>query len=549
MGDMMQFPLLTSHIIRNAASRYSNTQVVSKLEDGSVHTYRYKDAYTRIKQLANALNKLGVKQGDCIATIALNNFRHFELYYGISGMGAIVHTVNARLLSQQIHYILQHAQDKFIFIDASLVPLIEKVIHQLPCVKGIIINCSPQDMPTTSLKNVHCYETLIDEQSDEYNWPSLAAHTPCCLCYTSGTTGHPKGVLYSHQSTVTHAMMSGSSQLLDFNQASVVMPMVPMYHVVAWGIPFSAPLYGAKLVLPGPILDGESVHQLIHSEQVNKAYGVPEVWLGLHQYLQQSGNRIPSLLNIGVGGAASPEALVKTYGEEYGVYWMGIWGMTETSPLVTAAIHEPAMDNMKPNAKYRLQASAGRPIFGCEIAIFDHNQTPLPHDGITQGQLKVRGPWIMSHYFKEKPPKKNKPTWFDTGDTATIDSQGYLRIVDRHKDVIKSGDNWISSVQLEDAALNYQPVDEACVISAKHTLWNERPIMLVTLKNRQQFNKGQFMKVLKSHLSNWCLPDAIITVPSLPHTGTGKLKKYELRQQYQNYLLNSALCTQDEYTP
>jgi len=287
-------------------------------------------------------------------------------------------------------------------------------------------------------------------------------------------------------------------------------------------------------------LDGESVHQLIHSEHVNKAYGVPEVWLGLHHYLQQSGNRIPSLLNIGVGGAASPEALVKTYGEEYGVYWMGIWGMTETSPLVTAAIHEPAMDHMKPNDRYRLQASAGRPIFGCEIAIFDNDQTPLPHDGITQGQLKVRGPWIMNHYFKEKPPKKNKHTWFDTGDTATIDSQGYLRIVDRHTDVIKSGDNWISSVQLEDAALKYQPVDEACVISVRHKQWNERPIMLVTLKNRQKFNKGQFIDVLKSHLSNWCLPDAIITVPSLPHTGTGKLKKYELREQYQDYLLNGA---------
>ncbi len=536
----MPFPLLTSHIIKNAASRYSNTQVVSKLEDGSVHIYSYKDAYKRIKQLANALTKLGVKQGDCIATIALNNFRHFELYYGISGIGAIVHTVNARLFSQQIHYILQHAQDRFIFIDASLVPLIEKIIQQLPCVKGIIINCSQQDMPNTALENVHCYETLISEQGDEYHWPSLPAHTPCCLCYTSGTTGHPKGVLYSHQSTVMHAMMSGSSQLLDFNQASVVMPMVPMYHVVAWGIPFSAPLYGAKLVLPGPILDGESVHQLIHREQVNKAYGVPEVWLGLHHYLHQSGNRIPSLLNIGVGGAASPEALVKTYGEEYGVYWMGIWGMTETSPLVTAAIHEPAMDNMKPNARYRLQASAGRAIFGCEIAIFNHHQTALPHDGITQGQLKVRGPWIMNHYFKEKPPKKNKHNWFDTGDTATIDSQGYLRIVDRHKDVIKSGDNWISSVLLEDAALKYQPVDEACVISVKHKQWNERPIMLVTLKNRQQFNKGQFIDVLKKHLSNWCLPDAIITVPSLPHTGTGKLKKYELREKYQNYLLNGA---------
>ncbi len=538
MGDMMQFPLLTSHIIKSAASRYAQTQIVSQLDNGSIHKYTYKEAYIRIKQLANALTQLGIKKGDCIATIALNNFRHFELYYGISGIGAIFHTVNARLFSHQIHYILEHAKDSFIFIDATLLPLIEPIIDELSCVKGIIVNCSAKEMPATKLNNLYCYENLIADNSKKFNWPRLPAHSPCCLCYTSGTTGHPKGVLYSHQSTVLHAMMSGSSQLLNFNHASVVMPVVPMYHVVAWGIPFSAPLYGAKLVLPGPCLDGESIHQLIQKEQVNKAYGVPDVWQGLHQYLKQSKQRIPSLKHIGVGGSASPIALVKIYGEEYGVYWMGIWGMTETSPLVTAAIYEPYMDSIPIDEKYALQASAGRAIFGSEIAIFDHQQNPLPHDGVSRGQLKVRGPWIMRQYFNEPTHVTDPQAWFNTGDTATIDSNGYLNIIDRLRDVIKAGDNWISSASLEDAALNYQPINEACVISAKHKRWNERPIMLITLKDHQQFNQYHFIQELKNHLSLWCIPDAIITVPSLPHTGTGKLKKYELRERYQDYLLN-----------
>ncbi|RRJ83240.1 long-chain fatty acid--CoA ligase [Aestuariirhabdus litorea] len=537
-GRMMQVPLLTSDILKNAMQRYPDQQVVSRTNEGSIHRYTYADAYRRSCQLANALARLGVERGERVATLAWNNFRHLELYYGISGYGAVVHTLNARLFAEQLQYIINHAEDRLIFVDAPFLPMLEEVREQIPGVRGFIVNCDPEQMPETTLAPLYCYETLLAAESVVFDWPRLQATDASGLCYTSGTTGNPKGVLYDHHSSVLHAMMSGSSQYLDFSERSSVMPVVPMYHVCAWGVPFSAPLYGAKLVLPGPSMDGVSLQALIEQEAVDKAYAVPTVWLGLHNYLEASGKRIDSLKLVGVGGAASPRALVKLYAERYNVYWMGIWGMTETSPLATAAIPTPALEAMEAEARYDLQATAGRAMFGVEIEIFDANGEPAPHDGESRGNLRVRGPWVLASYFKGEGSGSFVDGWFDTGDVAVINPDGYLKIVDRSKDVIKSGGEWISSVDLENAALNYDAVNEACVIGARHEKWDERPIMLVTLKPGKHYDEAGLRAELEQRVAKWWMPDAIIVVDELPHTGTGKLRKVELRQDYAGFLIN-----------
>ncbi|PIE43380.1 MAG: long-chain fatty acid--CoA ligase [Gammaproteobacteria bacterium] len=536
IGNMMNSPLLVSDIFKTAAMRYPEQAIVSRIGDHTIHSYTYLDAYKRTCQLANALTGLGVTTGDRVATLAWNNYRHLELYYAIGGSGAVIHTLNARLFTNQIGWIVNHAEDKLIFVDPDLIPRLEEIQDQLVTVKAIIINCNPDEMPETSLPNVHNYETLIQDQPDSFPWPIMDENTACGLCYTSGTTGNPKGVLYSNRSTVLHAMMSGGSQYLQFDESSVVMPIVPMYHVCGWGIPYSGVLYGTKLVLPGPRLDGEALQELIEKENVNGAYGVPTIWLNLHNYLQESGKKIPSLKVVGVGGAASPLALVETYEKVYGIYWMGIWGMTETSPLGTAAIQTPALKALPQEQRFKLQASAGKAIFGIDLEIFDDEDNPVPHDGVSRGTLKAKGPWILSSYFKGEGADKFEDGWFNTGDVAVIDELGYMRIVDRRKDVIKSGGEWISSVDLENAALHDPTVNEACVIGVAHPKWDERPIMLVTLRDENKFNEETLMNILKEKVAKWWLPDRVIVVESLPHTGTGKLRKVDLRQKYSDLL-------------
>lgn len=543
---MMSIPLLTSDLIKSAVLRYPEQSIVSALAGGKTHEYRYIDAYKRINKLANALSQLGFKKGDRIATLANNHYRHFELYYAIGGSGAVVHTLNPRLFEQQLEYIINHAQDQYIFVDPCFVPLLENIQSRIPSVKAFIINCDEDDQPKSQLTPLINYETLIQKQGDEFEWPALEASDNCGLCYTSGTTGNPKGVIYDHHATVLHAMMSGSSQFLNFNEWDIVMPAVPMYHVVAWGIPYSAPLFGCKLVFCGDKLDGQSLHQLIQSEQVNKGFGVPTIWLGLHNYLEsqtQCKDPLASLELVGVGGAASPKSLVKIYAKQYDVFWMGLWGMTETSPLISAAINSPSLQKRDPESRYEIQSSAGKPIFGTQIEIFDDNNQILDHDGLQQGHLKVKGPWVLKQYFKGEGQECFKDGWFDTGDIAVINPEGYLRIVDRAKDVIKSGGEWISSVQLEDAALDYQAIDEACVIAAKHPKWDERPILLITLKANKTYQEFELIQALKQKVAKWWLPDAIIIVDALPHTGTGKLKKIDLRDEYENYLIEQELSS------
>lgn len=536
-GNMMIHPLNTSDILRNAAQRYPEQSIVSAMSDGSRHRYQYRDALKRSAQVAHLLARSGIQSGDRVATLAVNHYRHLELYFGISGMGAVVHTLNARLFSEQLQYIINHAEDRWIFFDPEFLPLLEEVADQIRGVERFVVLCDEDKMPQSGVLTLDNYEHLLAQLPTDFHWPRLPSDAPCGLCYTSGTTGNPKGVMYEQGSTVLHAMMSGSSQYLDFSERSVAMPVVPMYHVCAWGVPFSAPLYGARLVLPGGNLDGESLQALIEEESVNQAFAVPTVWLNLHNYLQQSGKKIDSLEVIGVGGAASPLSLVEIYDKLYNVYWMGIWGMTETSPLATAANRTPQMDAMSDEQRYELQSSAGRPMLGVEIEIFDEAGRPLPHDGRTRGNLRCRGPWVLAQYFKGEGKDKFIDGWFDTGDVAVINPQGYLRVVDRSKDVIKSGGEWISSVELENAALHDDAINEACVIGAVHPKWDERPLMLVTIRAGKTLDEARLRKILAERVAKWWLPDAIIQVDSLPHTGTGKLRKVDIRDDYRDYLL------------
>ncbi|MEL7399359.1 MAG: AMP-binding protein, partial [Pseudomonadota bacterium] len=398
-GNMMTQPLIISDLLEYAAAHHGQQEIISRRLEGDIHRYNYREALQRSKQLAVALQQLGVQPGDRIATLAWNTYRHFECYYGISGIGAICHTVNPRLYREQIEYIINHAEDSYVFLDACFAQLLEPIAAQLPSVKGFILLIDEDQMPSTTLPNVSCYETLINQPDvtaavQQFNWPRLAQDAAACLCYTSGTTGNPKGVLYSHGSTVLHAYASRNPDALNISADSVVMPVVPMYHVCAWGMPYIAPMAGATLVLPGEGMDGKSLHQLIELADIDLMLGVPTVWLGLIDYLKRNQLRIDSVKTVGVGGSASPRSLVETLDKEYGVYLLPIWGMTETSPLATLGAPTKAMQTMSDDERYRLQTTAGKPMFGIELEIFDDNDQPVAHDGESRGYLRVRGPWV-----------------------------------------------------------------------------------------------------------------------------------------------------------
>ena len=548
-GQMMAQPLLISDLLEYAAHHFPDQQIISKRLEGDIHSYSYRQALLRSKRLANALIDLGVKEGDRVGTLAWNGYRHFECYYGISGIGAICHTINPRLFSEQIEYIIQHAEDSYLFVDACFLPLLEPIAHQLSSVKGIVVLIDQDQMPNTSLANVLNYEVLLREYSEEYQWPSLDADSAACLCYTSGTTGNPKGVLYSHRSTVLHAYASRNPDALNISSDTIVMPVVPMYHVCAWGLPYIAPMSGACLVLPGDGMAGEDLYRLIDYAKVDLMLGVPTVWLGLIDYLKANNLDIPSVKTVGVGGAASPRVLVETLDKDYGIYLLPIWGMTETSPLATLGSKKKAMGSMADDERYSIQTSAGKPMFGIEIEIFDEETNcALSHDGKTRGLLRVRGPWVLSSYYKSDKSDcfvadLQGNSWFDTGDIATIDEHSYLRIVDRAKDVVKSGGEWISSIDLENAAQGCEGVLEACVIGVKHEKWDERPLLFIVAQNGALnsglVDKEIVYKFLTDKIAKWWMPDDIIFIDQLPHTATGKLQKRTLRDEYWNYLADA----------
>ncbi|ALO46839.1 long-chain fatty acid--CoA ligase [Pseudohongiella spirulinae] len=538
-GNMMRSPLLIIDLLDHARRQHPEQQVVSRRIEGDLHRSTYREIWQRSAQLANALQQLNVKPGDRIATLAWNTHRHMELYYGVSGIGAILHTINPRLFHEQIAYIINHAEDQFIFVDLSFIAILESIADQLPTLKGIVVMTDRAHMPDCGLDGLYCYEDLLNAQDEHYNWPLLDENTAAALCYTSGTTGNPKGVLYSHRAMVLHAQATASRELLDLSRDAVLMPMVAMYHAGAWGAPYAAPLVGCKLVLPGAGMDGASMAELIEQEQVNIGLGVPTVWLTLHNYWLEHGIRNTYLKRVCVGGAASPLGMVALYHKHHNVYWQPIWGMTETGPLATSLPPTPDVMALPLAERHKLQATAGRAAFNVNLAIFDENNNALPHDGVTSGELRVRGPWICSSYYRNSDMSAFPDGWLATGDIATIDAKGFLRVVDRIKDVVKSGGEWISSLEIESIVSQHEAVSECAVIGAKHQKWDERPVLLVVKNTNADIDVKDISRFLDGRIARWWMPDRVIFVESLPRTGTGKVLKNELREQYGTILLES----------
>ncbi|MCH2263638.1 MAG: long-chain-fatty-acid--CoA ligase [SAR86 cluster bacterium] len=537
LGNMQDGHLLISGLIEHAETYHTDSQIISRTVEGPIHRYTLKDAANRSRKLANALDKLGLKQGDVVGTLAWNTFRHFELYFGVSGIGCVVNTINPRLFPEQLTYIINHAENQYLFVDLSFVGLLESISHSLETVKGIIILTDKEHMPETTLQNVMCYEELIADESEEYHWPNFDENTASTLCYTSGTTGNPKGVLYSHRSTILHTWIVSSGNVAKISSSSVILPVVPMFHVNAWGIPYATAMFGAKLVLPGPLLDGASIFELIDQEKPDLLMGVPTVWLGLLQYLNETNQTLESVKTALVGGAAAPRAMIQEFEEKHNVFLMHGWGMTEMSPLGTATARTAEMDIMDVESRYDLQQRQGKTFYGVEMIITDDAGKELPKDGEAFGRLLVRGPTVVERYFKSNESALDKNGWFDTGDVAKIHPEGAMEIVDRSKDVIKSGGEWISSIDLENAAVGHPSVAEACVIGVLHKKWDERPLLLVVKVEDQDLSKEEMLVFLEDKVAKWWLPDDVIFVTELPHTATGKLLKTDLRDQYKEHLI------------
>jgi acyl-CoA synthetase (AMP-forming)/AMP-acid ligase II len=539
-GLMMETQLLISSIAKHAEQFHGDREIVSVTADNPQHRYTVREAMARARQLANALARLGVKQGDRVASLAWNDYRHLEVYYGVSGSGYVCHTINPRLFPEQIVYIINHAEDRFICVDAMFVPLLEAVADKIPNVEGFIVMTDEAHMPKTSLPNAMCYETLIGAESTEFDWPEIDERTASALCYTSGTTGNPKGVLYDHRSTILHAYGTLAIDVAGMSSRDVVLPVVPFFHVNAWGVPYSALMAGAKLVLPGPKMgDGEALYNLMDSEDVTMALGVPTVWLALLQYTEKAGKRLDKLQRSLVGGAAVPRAMIEAFRDKHGVELRQGWGMTETSPIGTVNTIKAGLEGLSADEQLDLATKAGRGIFGVEIRIVDDNGQEQPWDGRAFGALQVRGPWVCSDYFKLEGSggTHTDDGWFETGDVATIDAQGYVAITDRTKDVIKSGGEWISSIELENTAMGHPAVAEAAVIGVAHPKWTERPLLVVTVAEGRQVGKDELLAYFEGKVASWWVPNDVVFVDEMPHTATGKIKKIELRQQFAEYRL------------
>ena len=535
-GLMMNTQLTITSLMRHAQQLSSNAEIVSITKDNPLHRYTYGEAFERCARLANAMQKLGLQQGEIIGTLAWNDYRHFEIYYGIGCAGSVCHTINPRLFVEQLVYIINHAEDQWLFIDPDFVPLLQKLQDKLPKVKGYIVLTDQDHMPENNLANVYCYETLIANESSHYYWPELDENTALNLCYTSGTTGNPKGVMYSHRALVIQTYAACLPNVNNLTKQDVILPIVPMFHVNAWNIPYSAALVGCKMVFPGNKMgDGETLQRLIETEQVTVSAGVPTVLLNLLNYLRESGKRIDCLQAMAVGGAACPLSLMEEM-DNYGVNVKVGWGMTETSPLGTTN------DLPKPREAYtdeefaQLRVKAGMPVFGVEVKIVDDENNELPRDGVAFGSLKVRGPWIARQYFKiEDNDAWDENGWFDTGDVATIDENCCVTITDRTKDVIKSGGEWISSIDLENTAIGHPDVLEAAVIGVAHPKWTERPLLVVVKSPNSTVSKQQILDYMSDKVAKWWQPDDVVFVDELPHTATGKVQKLQLRKDFADY--------------
>jgi acyl-CoA synthetase (AMP-forming)/AMP-acid ligase II len=544
LGLMQTQGLMISSILTHAARHHGSGEIVSRTHENTTHRYTWRDVEARSRRLVRVLQKLGIGAGDRVGTLAWNGYRHLEVYYAAPGMEAICHTINPRLHPDDIAYIINHAQDKVLFVDSSFAPLITAIAAKIADnVKTVVMLTDPAHMPEVTLApgmTLACYDSLMDAADDDYVWPTFDENTASALCYTSGTTGRPKGVLFSHRSTWLHAYAISLPDVMDVRSTSRVLPMVPMFHVNAWGVPYAAALTGASVVLPGRHLDGASMTNLLNSERVDYTAGVPTVWLGVLQHLRASGERLTTVKRILTGGSAAPPLLIEAFRDEYGVAVEHGWGMTELSPLGTYNATRAAQAGLTPDEATRHMLKQGRVSPGIDMKIVDGEGKELPWDGVAFGDLMVKGPWVASAYYGDEPGSAlDKDGWFATGDVATIDRDGFMEITDRSKDVIKSGGEWISSITLENIAVSHPDVAEAAVIAALHPKWDERPLLLVVAAPGKTVDPASVLALYEGKIAKWWLPDEVVVVPELPHTATGKLLKTALRTRYKDHYLKA----------
>lgn len=541
---MQDRPLMISSLIEHAAAFHADTEIVSRLPEGHTRRTTWSQVRDQSKQVANALAGLGIQQGDRVGTLAWNSDRHLTLYFGVSGSGAVMHTVNPRLFPEQIVYIVNHAEDRVLFFDVTFVQLVETLAPQLNTVDTYVVmtdRAHMPDIPGIPADRLLCWDELIGTQSTHYDWPEFDEHSASSLCYTSGTTGNPKGVLYSHRSTMLHTLMIAARDAIDIHSGSRILLVVPMFHANAWGTPYTAAMVGATLVMPGPHLDGESVYSLMKSEGVNQSQGVPTVWMMLFSYLDEHPEIDPHELGLrvaGTGGAALPQSMIERFDRDFGAESMQGWGMTETSPLCTIGRLLPKHEGLSEEERTRIRLKQGRGVWGVDLKIVDDDGHRLPWDGKAFGEVWVRGPWIASGYFKgEGGEKRDGEGFFPTGDVATIDPDGYLQLVDRAKDVIKSGGEWVSSIDLENAAMGHPAIAEAAVIGVPHPKWQERPVLIAVLRKGHNATREEILEYLAGEVVKWWLPEDVVFVDELPHTATGKVVKLKLREQYRDHTL------------
>lgn len=538
MGQMMQRPLQIIELLRYGAEIFPEAGIVSRRCEGDIHRQGYPETFARTAQLANGLAALGVAPGDRIATLAWNTHRHFEIYYAVSGMGAVCHTLNPRLSPEQMLYIIGHAEDRLLFMDLTFVPIAEALVDKLPEGMRFVVMTDRAHMPESALELI-CYEDLLNGHPGTFDWPDMDENTAAGLCYTSGTTGNPKGALYSHRSTVLHAFAVGLALNSSLKEGAKILPVVPMFHVNAWGLPYAAPLTGASLVMPGPGLDGPSLWELMDGENVTSAWGVPTVWLGLQTEITARGGLPRGFAQVVIGGSAAPRTMIEGF-EASGVSVCHAWGMTEMSPVGTHGILNASMQDLPFETRMNLQSKQGRRVFGCDLKIVDEDGNRLPHDGQAVGELYVRGNQVISGYFHNDEATEaamDAEGWFGTGDVASIDAQGFLTIQDRAKDLIKSGGEWISSIDLESCALAHPEVANCAVIAIAHPKWDERPLLVVVPKGETRVSLQDIHALMEPHFAKWQFPDDVVFVDDLPLTATGKVSKRTLRARFADYVL------------
>lgn len=535
-GLMQEHGLLISSVIRHAAENHGDREIVSRHVDGRLHRTNYHEVERRSRRLAAALVSLGIRAGDRVATLAMNSFRHLECFYGISGLGAVLHTVNPRLFPDQIVYILNHAESRVLLFDACFAPLIEAIAPRLETIEKLVVLEDREATSAYAQPEAVCYEELLEQCSDDFMWPVFDEQTASSLCYTSGTTGEPKGVLYSHRSTLLHALATLQADSFGLRSVDAVLPIVPMYHVNAWSTPYGCALSGAKLVMPGNRLDAPTLVELIRSERVTFALGVPTVWSSIINHLKDTGQTIPTLQRALIGGSALPPGLATELEQTYGVQPIHAWGMTEISPIGTVSTATAAVEELPVHERAAKLLTQGRASWGMEFKTTDSKGLPIPPGTDTPGLLWARGPWVAKRYFKQQEDLLDADGWFPTGDVAVRDSYGFLKITDRTKDVIKSGGEWISSIDIENAAMLHPHVRFAAAVAAYHPKWDERPILVVVPAEGQSLTSEQLLEFLRPRMAKWWLPDAVVFVQELPQTATGKILKAQLRTQYRNYL-------------